>query len=191
MERDGPDPEGAAVRADEREGNHGEDVKEYYFYLDTTPTHSYMKYLYKYPQAAFPYEELVETNRSRDPRRAGVRAARHRGLRRRPLLRRVRRVRQGGRRRLLIRITVHQPRSRGGDAARAADAVVPQHLVVGRPDAGKPRAARAAGGAVDRRIASGRWATYRLYCDGAPELLFTENETNTQRLFGSPNARLT
>ncbi len=47
------------------EGNHGEDVKEYYFYLDSTPTHSYMKYLYKYPQAAFPYADLVETNRAR------------------------------------------------------------------------------------------------------------------------------
>ena len=47
------------------EGNHGEDVKEYYFYLDSTPTHSYMKYLYKYPQAAFPYEDLVKTNHSR------------------------------------------------------------------------------------------------------------------------------
>jgi hypothetical protein len=47
------------------EGNHGEDVKEYYFYLDSTPTHSYMKYLYKYPQAPFPYTDLVETNRRR------------------------------------------------------------------------------------------------------------------------------
>ena len=47
------------------EGNHGEDVKEYYFYLDSTPTHSYMKYLYKYPQAAFPYADLVVTNRNR------------------------------------------------------------------------------------------------------------------------------
>src|SRR5512144_2478920 len=47
------------------EGNHGEDVKEYYFYLDSTPTHSYMKYLYKYPQAAYPYEDLIATNRSR------------------------------------------------------------------------------------------------------------------------------
>jgi hypothetical protein len=47
------------------EGNHGEDVKEYYFYLDSTPTHSYMKYLYKYPQAEFPYADLVETNRRR------------------------------------------------------------------------------------------------------------------------------
>jgi hypothetical protein len=48
------------------QGNHGEDVKEYYFYLDSTPTHSYMKYLYKYPQAAFPYEQLVEANRQRN-----------------------------------------------------------------------------------------------------------------------------
>ena len=50
------------------QGNHGEDVKEYYFYLDSTPTHSYMKYLYKYPQAAFPYDDLVRTNgqRTRD-----------------------------------------------------------------------------------------------------------------------------
>ncbi len=47
------------------EGNHGEDVKEYYFYLDSTPTHSYMKMLYKYPQRAFPYADLVETNRQR------------------------------------------------------------------------------------------------------------------------------
>src|SRR5438128_1329832 len=47
------------------EGNHGEDVKEYYFYLDSTPTHSYMKYLYKYPQAAFPYAELVAESRAR------------------------------------------------------------------------------------------------------------------------------
>src|SRR5215510_4764672 len=47
------------------EGNHGEDVKEYYFYLDSTPTHSYMKYLYKYPQRAYPYDDLVATNRGR------------------------------------------------------------------------------------------------------------------------------
>ena len=47
------------------EGNHGEDVKDYYFYLDSTPTHSYMKYLYKYPQAEFPYSSLIEENRKR------------------------------------------------------------------------------------------------------------------------------
>src|SRR5271165_2555124 len=47
------------------DGNHGEDVKEYYFYLDSTPTHSYMKCLYKYPQAAYPYADLLDTNRRR------------------------------------------------------------------------------------------------------------------------------
>jgi hypothetical protein len=51
-----------------KEGNHGEDVKDYYFYLDSTPTHSYMKYLYKYPQAEFPYAKLVEENRRRGRR---------------------------------------------------------------------------------------------------------------------------
>src|SRR5213593_4913676 len=50
------------------EGNHGEDVKEYYFYLDNTPTHSYMKYLYKYPQAAYPYDQLRAENRRRSRR---------------------------------------------------------------------------------------------------------------------------
>ena len=48
------------------EGNHGEDVKEYYFYLDSTPTHSYLKYLYKYPQAAYPYENIIRSNRGRN-----------------------------------------------------------------------------------------------------------------------------
>ena len=52
------------------EGNHGEDVKECYYYLDSTPTHSYMKFLYKYPQAAFPYDQLVEENRQ--PRQAAI-----------------------------------------------------------------------------------------------------------------------
>ena len=77
------------------EGNHGEDVKEYYFYLDSTPTHSYMKYLYKYPQAAYPYGDLVETNRRRGRHGVRVRAARHRRVRPGSLLRRVRRVCQG------------------------------------------------------------------------------------------------
>lgn len=54
-----------AFGLDSWEGNHGEDVKEYYFYLDNTPTHSYMRYLYKYPQAAFPYEDLIRENQRR------------------------------------------------------------------------------------------------------------------------------
>ena len=70
LERARSDPEGAPVRPHRHEGNHGEDVKEYYFYLDSTPTHSYMRMLYKYPQAAFPYERLVDENRRRGPRRS-------------------------------------------------------------------------------------------------------------------------
>ena len=62
------------------EGNHGEDVKELYYYLDSTPTHSYMKALYKYPQAEFPYARLVEENRRRGLGATGVRTDRHRRL---------------------------------------------------------------------------------------------------------------
>src|SRR5258708_40162863 len=51
------------------EGNHGEDVKEYYFYIDNTPTHSYQKILYKYPHAEFPYERILQENRNRGGRR--------------------------------------------------------------------------------------------------------------------------
>ena len=78
------------------EGNHGEDVKEYYFYLDSTPTHSYMKYLYKYPQAEFPYLNLIETNRAPQSPRHGVRTTGYRNFRRRPLLRRLRGICQAG-----------------------------------------------------------------------------------------------
>ena len=98
------------------EGNHGEDVKEYYFYLDSTPTHSYMKYLYKYPQAAYPYGDLLATNRGRGRGDCGVRAARYRRVRRRPLLRRPGRVREGGSRRPPRRDHRHEPRARAGDA---------------------------------------------------------------------------
>ncbi len=77
------------------EGNHGEDVKELYYYLDATPTHSYLKMLYKYPQCAFPYARLVEENRTPRPRRSGVRAARYGCLRRGSLLRCLHRIRSG------------------------------------------------------------------------------------------------
>ena len=113
------------------EGNHGEDVKEYYFYLDSTPTHSYMKYLYKYPQPAYPYDDLVRDQPPPQPPRAGVRAARHGGLRRQPLLRRLRGVRQGGARGHPDPAVGDQSRARGRAPAPPAHPVVPQHLVVG------------------------------------------------------------
>ena len=114
------------------EGNHGEDVKEYYFYVDSTPTHSYMKYLYKYPQREFPYRDLIETNRETVAGGVRVRAARYRHLRRGSVLRRVHRIREGGSGGRTH--PHHRPQSRagGGPASAVADAVVPQHLVVGR-----------------------------------------------------------
>ena len=81
------------------EGNHGEDVKECYYYLDSTPTHSYMKFLYKYPQAEFPYEQLVDENRRRGKLDREFELTRHGRLRREPLFRCLRRVRKSGYRR--------------------------------------------------------------------------------------------
>ena len=131
------------------EGNHGEDVKEYYFYVDSTPTHSYMKYLYKYPQREFPYRRPGRDEPAAVAGGVRVRAARHRRLRRRPLLRRVRGVRQGGPGRHPDPHHRPQPRAGSGPASPAADAVVPQHLVVGRGRSQSRRCAR-------RRRASSR-----------------------------------
>ena len=96
------------------EGNHGEDVKEYYFYLDNLPTHSYQRWLYKYPQAPYPYDDLVTTNRTRVPPGARVRAGRHRDLRRAAVLRRHGRVRQG--RPVRHRLPHHRRQPRSGGA---------------------------------------------------------------------------
>ncbi len=113
-----------------KQGNHGEDVKECYYYLDSTPTHSYMKYLYKYPQAAYPYDKLVATNRDRGREHPEYELLAHGSLRRGPLLRRLHRVRQAD-----AGVDAHphprdQPRSRIGSAAPAADRLVSQHLVL-------------------------------------------------------------
>ena len=164
------------------EGNHGEDVKEYYFYLDSTPTHSYMKWLYKYPQREFPYRDLVDDQPAADAGGVRVRAARHRDLRRRSLLRRLRRVRQGGPDDLLVRITVH---NRGPEAARLQ--LLPTLWFrntwswgdeVARPSAASPRR----GGAI---VASDpELGDYTLACGGSPELLFTENESQRRAALG-------
>ena len=172
------------------EGNHGEDVKEYYFYLDSTPTHSYMKYLYKYPQRAFP----VRASSSRRTAAAArqdpeFELRRHRRLRRQPLLRRVRRVREGIARRHPDPHHGRQPRPSRGAAARAAHGVVPQHVVVGA-DGARPQLApmaRRSPRVIElQHPESGRRT---LVPTARRELLFTENETNARRLFGGRNAR--
>ena len=125
------------------EGNHGEDVKEYYWYLDATPTHSYLRGLYKYPQRAFPVCRPRRGEPAARTGATGVRADRHRRLRRGSLLRRRGGVRQGRSERPPD--PDHGDQSRAGPraAAPAADSLVPQHLVLG------PRRspARAASGA--------------------------------------------
>jgi hypothetical protein len=114
------------------EGNHGEEVKEYYFYVDSTPTHSYMKYLYKYPQGKFPYG-VCSRQREAITRGVRVRTYRHRRLRRRPATFDVfMEYAKEGPEDVLIRITVHNSWAGSGPALDPADALVPQHLVVGR-----------------------------------------------------------
>ena len=136
------------------QGNHGEDVKESYYYLDSTPTHSYMKALYKYPQREYPYAWLLEENRRRGAARRRVRADGHRHLRRRPVLRRLHRVREGGARRHPDPHPRLQPRARGGHAAPAPDDLVSQHVVLGPGDA-PPAPARGRGrGRQPRRSTS-------------------------------------
>jgi hypothetical protein len=167
------------------EANHGEDVKEYYFYIDSTPTHSYMKYLYKYPQQEYPYRDLIETNRGRSREEfeyelldTGV----FEGDRYFDVF--VEYAKEGPED-ILIRITVH---NRGPEAARLR--VLPtlwfRNTWSWGEDDRKPSLREAGPGAI--QAAHPELGEYWLHCDGAPELLFTENETNAQRLWGQPSA---
>ena len=139
------------------EGNHGEDVKECYFYLDATPTHSYLRALYKYPQREYPYARLDRGERAARARRARVRAPRHRRLRRGPLLRRLRGVREGEPERPAAARHRREPRPGRGAAPRAPDALAPEHVVLGPGRAAAaPARGRGAGGSGGRaRGASG------------------------------------
>ncbi|HNA87294.1 MAG TPA: glucosidase [Nitrospira sp.] len=167
------------------EGNHGEDCKEYYFYLDSTPTHSYMKFLYKYPQAAFPYTRLIEENRRRsrtdpefelldtglfdDDRYFDI-VVEYAKASPEDLLLRITAINRGSEPSELTvlptiwfrntwswGIDVRRPRMRQGESSPGVSAVEFDHEYYGRR---------------------------RFLCDGAPDLLFTENETNTRRLYG-------
>jgi hypothetical protein len=171
------------------EGNHGEDVKEYYFYLDSTPTHSYMKYLYKYPQRAFPYVDLVETNAARsrleqeyelldtgifdDDRYFDVFVE----------------YAKASPEDVLIRITAV---NRGPDAA-------PLHLLPtlwfrntwsSLPETTRPalRPIDAPAGSAAVQANCERLGDMYWYAAGGPELLFTHNESNEEVLYGRPNA---
>ncbi len=176
------------------EGNHGEDAKEYYFYLDSTPTHSYMKYLYKYPQAAYPYDQIVAANRFRtrkdfeyelidtgifdDDKYFDV------------FVEYAKSTPDD----LLIRITVH---NRGKDSAELH--ILPtlwfRNTWRNSANAPKPRihAITPPPGLQNRSVSiavaeNARLGKRFLYANGGVPLLFTENETNEHRIIGLPNS---
>jgi len=164
------------------EGNHGEDVKECYYYLDNTPTHSYMKFLYKYPQAEFPYGRLVEENRQRsraegefelidtgvfdDDRYFDVFIE----------------YAKAGVEDVLVRVTVH---NRGAEPARLH--VLPtvwfrNTWSWGRGEP-KPELRRYGSAPATVELTEPEYGKRWMVFEGAPDLLFTENETNSRRLF--------
>jgi hypothetical protein len=165
------------------EGNHGEDVKEYYFYLDSTPTHSYMKYLYKYPQREFPYNDLVENNRRRsreefeyelldtcifdDDRYFDVFVE----------------YAKADPEDILVRISAH---NRGPEDAELH--VLPTLWFRNTWASGDSSKSVVSQNDKDLIVASHeQLGQSTLQCEGHPELLFTENESNASRLWGQPN----
>ncbi|MBS1809126.1 MAG: glucosidase [Acidobacteria bacterium] len=167
------------------EGNHGEDVKEYYFYLDSTPTHSYMKYLYKYPQAEFPYAELIERNRHRS-KHEGEYELMDTGVfdddRYFDVFVEYAKADVED---ILIQITI----ANRGPAAASLH-VLPTLWFRNRwswgNGKGNPKPSLRANSTHNRavEILHHVFGERFLYCDGGPELLFTDNETNARRLYG-------
>jgi hypothetical protein len=170
------------------QGNHGEDVKEQYYYLDSTPTHSYMKYLYKYPQARFPYERLVEETARRgrtDPEFEILDTGVFDEDRYFDVFVEYAKAAPED---VLVRITAI---NRGPDAAHLE--ILPTIWFRNRWSwtAGSPRPSMSVGAAapgvaaifLDDEVYGRRY----LYCEGTPDLLFTENDTNAARLFGTAN----
>src|SRR5690242_15118216 len=169
------------------EGNHGEDVKEYYFYLDSTPTHSYLKYLYKYPQRAYPYSDLVLTNRRRgrnEPEYELLDTGVFDGDEYFDILVEYTKAATSD---ILIQISVC---NRGPQAA--ALHLLPtlwfRNTWTWWPGEPKPLL-RSKPGEKDVAIAARHpeLGEFLLHCDGGPRLVFTENETNNERIFGRPN----
>src|SRR5579862_1441892 len=170
------------------EGNHGEDVKEYYFYLDSTPTHSYMKYLYKYPQAAFPYSDLIETSKRRnrgDMEYELLDTGIFNGDRYFDVF--VEYAKQSPED-ILIQISVS---NRGPEPA--ALHVLPtlwfRNTWTFWADTPKPSVKQVSRQKGYQVISASHDLGERyLYCEGDIPLLFTENETNNERIFGTANA---
>jgi hypothetical protein len=166
------------------EGNHGEDVKEYYFYLDSTPTHSYMKYLYKYPQREFPYHDLRETNQHRTRDEFEYELIDTGAFEEDKYFDVFLEYAKAGPDDILVRITAY---NRGPESARLH--LLPtlwfRNTWSWKAGAAKPQLSEEKGTICASHPELG---TYNLFCEGAQELLFTENESNTQHLWGQENA---
>ena len=168
------------------QGNHGEDVKEYYFYLDSTPTHSYMKYLYKYPQAAYPYEQLVKNNQGRSRQEFEYELFNTGIFNEDRYFDVFVEYAKESPEDILVQITIH---NRGPEPAEIH--VLPTLWFRNRWSWGQdnPRPslqAMGGNGAVVCAKEPDLGQRY-LYCDGKASLLFTENETNNGKLFKSEN----
>jgi hypothetical protein len=163
------------------EGNHSEDVKELYYYLDATPTHSYLKYLYKYPQREFPYAWLVEENRRRGKDQPEFELIDTSAFDDDRYFDVFIEYAKAGPEDVLMRVTVH---NRGPEAATIH--LLPQlwfrNTWSWRENAKRPEISVASDGSLSARLE--RLGEYRLYAEGAPELLFTGNDSNLGRLFG-------
>jgi hypothetical protein len=170
-------------------GNHGENVKEYNFYLDSTPTHSYMKYLYKYPQNAYPYGPLIEANGKRGRSDLEYELLDAGAFDEDRYFDVFVEYAKGGPSDILVQIGLC---NRGPEAATLH--VLPtlwfRNTWSWRRDEPKPslREAEKAPGSRGIAAAHAEFGIYRLDCEGNPSLLFTENETNNQRIFSTPNS---
>ena len=171
------------------EANHGEDVKEYYFYLDSTPTHSYMKYLYKYPQAVFPYSDLIDNNRRRTRNDMEYELLDTGVFNEDRYFDVFVEYAKQSPEDILIQISVS---NRGPEAAKID--VLPtlwfRNTWAWWPGTPKPSLKQISGANGARLVAAShaQLGERYLYCEGEVPLLFTENETNNERLFGTPNA---
>jgi Glycosyl hydrolase family 63 C-terminal domain len=168
------------------EGNHGEDVKEYYYYLDSTPTHSYMKYLYKYPQAAFPYNQLVSTNRSRGRHEFEYELINTGIFDQDRYFDVFVEYAKESPEDILVQISIY---NRGPEAAEIH--VLPTLWFRNRwswgEDKPRPLLQAVRGKETAVKASEAHLGERHLYCDGSASLLFTENETNNALVFHGQN----
>ncbi len=172
------------------QGNHGEDVKEYYFYLDSTPTHSYMKFLYKYSQHEYPYQQLVEENQRRGKRDLEFELLDTGLFDDNRYFDVIAEYAKADAEDILIKITVA---NRGLETAELdlLPSIWFRNTWSWNGEANKPelKQTQPVNGSSVVELNHDYYPTpRRLFCEGSPELLFTENETNKQRLYGEENA---